>query len=65
VPVTFTMTKSNGVVVTSTVTTGATGVAVFKYSLNRKKDPTGSYQVTARATMNAVSGSGSVSFTVK
>ena len=65
VPVTFTMTKSNGVVVTSTVNTGATGVAVYKYALNRKKDPTGNYQVNAGATMNAVSGSGSVSVTVR
>ena len=65
VPVKFTMTKSNGVVVTSTVNTTASGVAVFKYSLNRKKDPTGNYQVNAQATMNAVSGSGSVSVTVK
>jgi hypothetical protein len=65
VPVTFTMTKSNGVVVTSTVNTGATGVAVFKYTLSKKKDPTGNYQVRAQATMNTVSGSGSVAFAVK
>lgn len=65
VPVTFTMTKANGAVVTSTVNTGANGVAVFKYSLNRKKDPAGNYQVNAQATMNAVNGSGSVSFAVK
>ena len=65
VPVTFTMTKSNGVAVTSTVNTGANGVAVFKYALNRKKDPTGSYQVRSQASMNGVSGSGNVNFVVK
>jgi hypothetical protein len=47
------------------VNTTATGVAVYKYALNRKKDPTGTYQVNAQATMNAVSGTGSVSFSVK
>ena len=65
VPVTFTMTKANGTTMTSSATSGANGIAVFKYALNRKKDPTGAYQVRAQATMNSVSGSGSVSFTVK
>lgn len=65
VPVTFTMTKSNGVVVTNTVNTGANGVAVFKYALSKKKDPAGNYQLKAQAIKNAVSGSGSVSFVVK
>jgi len=46
-------------------TTGANGVAVFKYSFNRKKDPTGTYQVRAQASTNGVSGTGSVSFVVK
>ena len=63
--VTFTMTKSNGTSVSSTSTTGTNGVAVFKYSFNRKKDPAGTYQVRAQAVMNAVSGSGVVSFVVK
>jgi metallopeptidase family M12-like protein len=65
VPVTFTMTKANGTIVTSTVTTGSNGVAVFKYAFNRKKDPAGTYQVRAQASLNGVSGSGSVSFAVK
>jgi hypothetical protein len=65
VPVSFTMTKANGVVVMSTVNTGANGVAVFKYALNKKKDPAGNYRVNAQAVMNAVSGSGSVTFAVK
>jgi hypothetical protein len=64
-PVTFTMTRSNGTVVTSTATTALNGVAVFKYAFNRKKDPTGTYQVRAQASTNGVTGSGVVSFTVK
>jgi hypothetical protein len=47
VPVTFTMTKANGATMTGTATTGANRVAVFKYALNRKKDPAGMYQVRA------------------
>ncbi|HET9714288.1 MAG TPA: NEW3 domain-containing protein, partial [Pyrinomonadaceae bacterium] len=61
----FTMTKSNGTTVSSTATTGANGVAVFKYSFNRKKDPTGTYQVRAQANKDGVAGSGTVSFVVK
>ncbi|HEU4870474.1 MAG TPA: hypothetical protein VFT08_06465, partial [Pyrinomonadaceae bacterium] len=63
--VTFTMTKSNGGIVTSIATTGPNGVAVFKYSFSRKKDPAGTYQVRAQASANGVSGSGTVSFNVK
>ena len=63
--VTFTMTKSNGTTVSSTATTGANGVAVFKYSFNKKKDPSGTYQVRAQANSNGVSGSSTVSFIVK
>jgi NPCBM-associated, NEW3 domain of alpha-galactosidase len=63
--VTFTMTKSNGTTVSATSTTGANGVAVFSYSFNRKKDPTGTYQVRAQANKNGVSGSSTVSFIAK
>jgi hypothetical protein len=63
--VTFMMTKSNGTIVTSNATAGSNGVAVFKYSFNRKKDPAGTYQVRAQATANGVSGSGTVSLNVK
>lgn len=63
--VTFTMTKSNGTTVSGTATTGANGVAVFSYPFNRKKDPTGTYQVRAQANKNGVSGSSTVSFVVK
>jgi len=63
--VTFTMTKANGSVVTSTATTGANGVASFSYAFNRKKDPSGTYQVRAQASAGGVSGSGAVTFAVK
>jgi len=63
--VTFTMTKSNGAVTTGTATTNASGVAVFKYAFNRKKDPTGTYQVRAQTSSIGLSGSGTVSFMVK
>jgi hypothetical protein len=63
--VSFTLTKSNGTTVTSTTMTGSNGAATFKYSFNRKKDPTGTYQVRAQASANGVSGVGTVSFTVK
>jgi hypothetical protein len=63
--VTFTMTRSNGTTVTAVATTGTNGVAVFKYAFNRKKDPVGTYQVSAQASANGVSGSGNVSFIVK
>jgi len=63
--VTFTMTKSNGTTVSSAATTSANGMAVFKYSFNRKKDPTGTYQVRAQANKDGVAGSSTVSFVVK
>ena len=61
----FTLTKSNGTTVTSTTTTASNGVATFKYTFNKKKDPTGTYQVRAQASANGVSGVGTVNFTVK
>ncbi|HWQ33931.1 MAG TPA: NEW3 domain-containing protein [Blastocatellia bacterium] len=63
--VAFTMTRSDGAVVTSTASTGANGTAVFRYSFNRKRDPTGTYQVRAVASVNGLSGSGQTSFVVK
>jgi M6 family metalloprotease-like protein len=63
--VTFTMTKSNGTVVTNTAITAANGVAVFQYAFNRKKDPAGSYQVRAQAASSNAVGSGVVTFAVK
>ena len=63
--VTFTMTRSNGTVVTSTVISGVNGLAVFKYAFSRKKDPAGTYQVRALASAGGMSGSGVVTFAVK
>jgi Gametolysin peptidase M11/NPCBM-associated, NEW3 domain of alpha-galactosidase len=47
-----------------TGTTNASGVAVASYRL-KAKDPKGAWQVTASATKDAVTGSGSASFTVQ
>ncbi|MGH8532196.1 MAG: NEW3 domain-containing protein [Gammaproteobacteria bacterium] len=58
-PVTFTVSKSNGAVVTGTATTGSTGSAVYKLRLT-KQDPVGSYQAGAAA----LSSSAATNFTV-
>jgi hypothetical protein len=65
VSVVFAMKKANGVVVTGAGTTGANGLAVFKYRFNKQKDPTGTYQVSASASSNGMSGSGTAIFSVK
>jgi hypothetical protein len=59
------MTKSNGTTIVSLATTDSNGVAVFKYAFNRKKDPSGTYQVRAEANANGIAGVGNVSFVVK
>jgi hypothetical protein len=63
--VTFTMTKSNGSVVTGIATTGTDGSAVFSYRFNKKRDPAGTYTVSANANLNGVSGSNTTSFGVQ
>jgi len=61
----FTVTKPNGSKVTQTNAADASGVAVFKYRLNRK-DPVGAYQVRADANLNnAIFGSAESSFSVQ
>lgn len=61
--VTFTVTRPNGTVAaTGTIVSNANGVASFSYRFNRKKDAAGTYQVSANANMNGVSGSGTTSF---
>ena len=63
--VTFTVTKSNGSKVATTVTADSNGVAVYRMRL-KKIDPTGAYQVRADATVNgAITGSATVGFTVQ
>lgn len=63
--VSFTMIKPNGTKVTGTATTGANGSAVFKYRFNKQKDPVGTYQVSANASLNGIAGAGVTSFSVK
>ena len=46
--VNFSVKKSNGAVVTATVTTGSNGIAVYKLRLSRK-DPVGIYEADAAA----------------
>lgn len=62
--VTFTLTKANGAVVTSTALTGENGVAVFSYRLKRK-DPVGNYQARGVVTLNGIPGSAETSFLVQ
>jgi hypothetical protein len=62
--VTFTVTKPNGAAVMGRVATDTTGTAAFKVRLN-KKDPVGTYAVTATADLNGVSGTASTSFTAQ
>jgi len=63
--VNFTITKANGTKVSATATTDIMGTAVYKYRFNKQKDPVGTYQVAAGASMNGVVGSGATSFVVK
>jgi len=62
--VTFTITKANGSVLTSSAITGANGVATYKFRLN-KRDPVGSYQAKANAAMGGVSANATTSFNVQ
>jgi NPCBM-associated, NEW3 domain of alpha-galactosidase len=61
--VTFTVTKANGTTVQQTVTTNTSGSAGYTLRL-KKPDPLGTYQVSANATVNGISGSGVASFAV-
>jgi uncharacterized protein YfaS (alpha-2-macroglobulin family) len=63
-PVSFTVTKPNGAVVTASGTTATDGAAVYNLRL-RKQDPLGTYQAGAVATKNGTSGSAATTFTVK
>jgi Gametolysin peptidase M11 len=62
--VNFTITKSTGVPVSGTVTTGSDGTAVYKLKLGRR-DPVGTYQAAAGVRANSPSSSATTSFTVK
>jgi uncharacterized protein YfaS (alpha-2-macroglobulin family) len=64
VNVSFTITKANGSTVNGSAITGANGVATYKYRV-KSRDPLGSYQARAVATMSALSGSAVTSFNVQ
>ena len=61
----FTITKPNGATTSGTSTSSSTGAASFSYRFNKKKDPPGTYLVTANADANGISGSGSTSFVLR
>jgi hypothetical protein len=60
----FTLTKANGSVVTKNAVTDSTGKAVFTYTFDKRRDPLGTYNVTASAIGNGVAGIGNTSFIV-
>jgi hypothetical protein len=61
--VTFTITRPNGTIAaTGTVVSDTNGTAVYSYKFNRKKDTNGTYQVSANANLNGVSGTSATSF---
>jgi hypothetical protein len=61
--ITIAVRKPNGDTATMNATTNSTGAATANYTL-KPKDPSGVYLVTATATSNGSTGSGSTSFTV-
>jgi hypothetical protein len=63
--VNFTVTKPNGTAMTGSATTDSAGVAVFRFRL-KQREPAGTYQVTAHASLNGtVFGDAVASFTVQ
>ncbi|HEY0461091.1 MAG TPA: NEW3 domain-containing protein [Pyrinomonadaceae bacterium] len=61
--VNFTITRPNGTIaVTGTAVSNSNGVAVYSYKFNRKKDTNGTYQVSANASLNGISGTARTSF---
>lgn len=61
--VSFTITRSNGLVVRMTGTTGTDGSVTVKYRLT-KKDPSGTYEAKAAATLNGSSVANATTFRV-
>jgi uncharacterized protein YfaS (alpha-2-macroglobulin family) len=61
---TFTVTRSNGAVVTQSTTTASNGIATYQLRL-KKQDPTGPYQARVNANLNGVSATATTSFTVQ
>jgi hypothetical protein len=62
--VNFTITKANGSLVSGSATTASNGAAVYNYRV-KPKDPVGTYQVKADASLSGVSGSVTTSFIVQ
>ncbi len=62
--VVFTVTRSDGSTLSGTATTDAAGVASYSARV-KPKDPAGTYQVNATATLNGAIGSAATSVTVK
>jgi hypothetical protein len=62
--VNFTITKANGSVVNGSATTASNGTAIYKYRI-KSRDPLGSYQGKANASMSSVSASATTSFIVQ
>jgi hypothetical protein len=61
--VTFTIKRPDGTVaISGTAVSNSSGIAVFSYKFNRKKDTPGTYPVSADANLNGVSGTSSTSF---
>jgi uncharacterized protein YfaS (alpha-2-macroglobulin family) len=64
--VTFTIRRPNGTTAASgTVISNSNGVALYSYRFNRKKDPSGTYQVTVNANLNGVTGNATTSFALR
>jgi gametolysin peptidase M11/alpha-galactosidase-like protein len=61
--VTFTITRPGGTTVRATATTDATGTANYGFRM-KARDPIGTYQVTATATLNGATGSATTTFQV-
>ena len=62
----FTVERPNGAATTQSAVTGTNGFATATLRLNRRRDPPGTYQVAADASLaSRVSGRASTSFVVR
>ncbi|HVE58513.1 MAG TPA: NEW3 domain-containing protein [Pyrinomonadaceae bacterium] len=63
--VTFSIKRPDGTeAINGTAVSNSSGIALFTYKFNRKKDGAGTYQVSASASLNGVSGTSSTSFSL-
>ena len=63
--VTITITKPNGAVVTQSAKSDGVGTVKTSLKLNKQKDPAGTYQILATATINGASAKSNKNFTVQ